>query len=264
MLAQERKNRILDIVESSGSATIRKIRSKISVSDMTIWRDLDSLEKQGLVKRVRGGAVGTRLDVSGERRFKEKQQDFGSLKNALSIYAAREFVADGDVICLDGGTTVSSIVSHLNHENLTVLTNSMEVAKEVSERSLSITLISSGGVLRNPSETFVGPDAESFFAGRGSHKLILSATGLSLDHGLTDPNPLDTQVKKAMISSAEKVIALIDSSKFGLRSLMTFASLEQIDILVTDSNACPETVAILRESGVDVRIVEVAGEGESA
>jgi DeoR/GlpR family transcriptional regulator of sugar metabolism len=255
MLAQERKKRILNIVELNGSATIEKIRSKVSVSDMTIWRDLDKLEKDGFVKRVRGGVVS-----ASERQFKDKKHDFGPVKNALSCYAAREFISDGDVICLDGSSTVSSIVSHLNNENLTVLTNSLEVTREVLNHTPFITLISSGGVLRDVSETFVGPAAESFFAEHGIDKLLLSSTGFTFEQGFTDPSPLDVQAKKAMISSADKVIALVDSSKFGLRSLMPFASLEKIDILVTDSNVSGGIVAELREKGVDVRIVPVEKE----
>ena len=157
---------------------------------------------------------------------------------------------------MEGGTTVTAMVEYLrDKQDLTVVTNGLYISNEL-QRLLSpnTNIICAGGILRPGSSTFVGPVAERFFREFHANKLFLSATGLTLEAGVTDPHMLETQVKKAMIASASKVIMLLNSSKFGVRSLMTVMNLDEIDVLITDEDSPTEMVEEITARGVDVRI----------
>ena len=175
-------------------------------------------------------------------------------KKAIAEHAARELVKPGQVICLEGGTTVAGLVEFLEYDNLTLLTNSFEVCHEVAGKGSDINLMISGGLFRGTSETFIGPAAIDFFEKHSFDTLFLSATGLSVKDGLTDPNPLESQVKQAMAKSAGKVVVLMDSTKFGVRSLMSVLSIKDIDVVVTDDNVPEEIVKEMRDAGVSVLV----------
>lgn len=254
MLIEERRRRIVEWVENNGSVSVDTLSRQLSVSTMTIWRDLKALESQGLIRRVRGGAVKGRSNVATEPQFDIKQQVYSQEKARIAAYAAAHFVKDNDIIILEGGTTVANMVPYLTQSRLTVLTNGLNTIVRAAARVPHLTVMCCGGILRDVSLTFVGPQAEAFFAGFRAHKLFLSATGLTLADGLTDPNPLEIQVKRAMSASAEQIILLLDSSKFGVRSLSPIIPLQDVDILVTDAGAPPEILAALREIGIEVHI----------
>lgn len=119
---------------------------------------------------------------------------------------------------------------------------------------LSATLLCAGGILRPDSCTFVGPLAERFFREFHAHRLFLSATGLTLREGVTDPKILETQVKRAMIASAQEVVMLMDSSKFGVRSMLKVIDFSEIRMLITDEGAPADILDELRLAGVEVVI----------
>ncbi|MCS7222235.1 MAG: DeoR/GlpR family DNA-binding transcription regulator [Anaerolineae bacterium] len=254
MLIEERRRRIVEWVESDGSVSVDALSRRLSVSTMTIWRDLKALESQGLVRRVRGGAVKGRSNVAMEPQFDIKQQVYSQEKARIAAYAAAHFVRDNDIIILEGGTTVASMVPYLTQSNLTILTNGLNTIVRAAARVPHLTVMCCGGILRDVSLTFVGPQAEAFFASFRAHKFFLSATGLTLADGLTDPNPLEIQVKRAMNASAEQTILLLDSSKFGVRSLSPIIPLQEVDILVTDAGASVDVLNALREMGIEVHI----------
>ena len=138
---------------------------------------------------------------------------------------------------------------------LTAITNGLYTTNELGRLMPEATVICSGGILRDGSFTFVGPSAEQFFSQIHAQKLFLSATGLTLEAGCTDPSMSETEVKKAMAAAASRLIVLLDSSKFGVLSLATVMRAEDIDVLVTDDQAPPETLRALVARGVDVRVV---------
>lgn len=127
-------------------------------------------------------------------------------------------------------------MKHLNQRNLTIMTNGLEVIREAAPLVPNITLISSGGILRDVSYTFVGPQAVQFFQEVRANTLFLSATGLTLPEGITDPNPLEIDVKRAMAASVERVVLLMDSTKFGVRSLSPVLPLDRIHVLITNDD----------------------------
>ena len=138
--------------------------------------------------------------------------------------------------------------------DLTVVTNGLYTTNELRALLPEATVICSGGILRDVSFTFVGPDTEDFFRRFHARKLFVSATGVTLEHGFTDPNLLEAQVRRAMAGSVDQVIALVDSTKFGVVSMTTVTAPDDVDIVVTDTDS--ETAIGLRRLGVDVRIVD--------
>jgi DeoR/GlpR family transcriptional regulator of sugar metabolism len=255
MLSMQRRRNILEDLEHNGACTIRELSEKYSVSEMTIRRDLQLLEGEGHIQRTHGGALRTG-NSEVEPRYTAKQKQHASQKGRIARYAAEQLVADGDIIVLEGGTTVTAMAYYLTgKQHLTVVTNGLYTANELRHLLPNTTVICTGGILRDVSFTFVGPLPERFFSEFYANKLFISATGLTLEAGFTDPNMLETKARQAMIASARQVIMLLDSSKFGVQSLTVVLPATGPHILVTDDGAPPDMVQALRNGGVDVRVV---------
>lgn len=258
LLPPQRRRRILQDITQSGAEMVSDLSERYGVSEMTIRRDLIILEEEGAVQRTHGGAVRQGRAVSAPVVAREQREQLEAEgKAAIARHAARTLVSDGDIVILEGGTTVAAMVPHLrDRQELTVVTNGLSTASDL-QRLLapSCTVICAGGVLRRESHTFVGPLVERFFREFHANKLFLSATGLTLQAGVTDPNMLETQVKRAMIASATQTFLLLDSSKFGVKSLMTVLTLEELGVLITDEGAPEEMVRALGERGVPLQLV---------
>jgi len=256
MLIDERHRRIVEIVNSEANISTKELSQRFQVSEMTIWRDLNQLETQGLIRRVRGGVSKEIFSPNIEPQFDAKQKVHSRKKKAIARYAAEKFVTEEEIIILEGGTTVASMVPFLVYDNLTILTNGFKTLMQALPYLSRMNLMMCGGILRDVSYTLVGPQAESFFAGFRAQKFFLCGTALTLENGLTDPNLLEIQVKRAMRHSADRVILLLDSSKFGRNSLASILPLESIDVLITDQEAPQEMVDQLRNIGIDVHIAQ--------
>jgi DeoR/GlpR family transcriptional regulator of sugar metabolism len=142
--------------------------------------------------------------------------------------------------------------------NLTVVTNGLYTANELRHLLPHVTVICTGGILRDVSFTFVGPLVERFFREFHANTVFVSATGLTLEAGLTDPNMLEVQVKKAMIDAARRVVVLLDSSKFGVQSLSAILRPEDADLLITDDQAPAATIDALKARGIEICQVPAA------
>lgn len=258
MLREKRHVFILKWIRQDRLVSISELSQRLGASYMTIWRDLETLEKQGLLARVRGGAVlGKGLDGGLPD---EKTGRNGECKLQIGRYAAQHLVEAGDTILVEAGTTASSLVPFLNQPNLTVLTNGLHTIQllytlKQQDPQRNLTAMCSGGILIETG-AFTGPQAEDFFARFRVKKAFLGAHGASLEGGFTDPSPLYSNLKRIMKASTERVIMLLDSSKFGVRSLVQVMSLDEVDLLVTDPGAPEEIVTDLRLAGIDVRQAE--------
>lgn len=255
MIPAKRRQKIQTDIEAKGAAQIKELSRKYGVSEMTIRRDLKTLEEKGQVQRTHGGAV--RLGrASAEPRYLAKQKVRGPQKREIAKWAAEELVEDGDVIVLEGGTTVTAMVEHLeSRQDLTIVTNGLHTMNELQPFLSKRDVICCGGLLRDVSFTFVGPVAEGFFQEFHANTAFLSATGWTRDAGFTDPSMLETQVKKGMAAASNRTIMLLDSSKLGVRSLSTAFGAEDVDLLVTDKEAPASMVASLRKQGISVQQV---------
>jgi DeoR/GlpR family transcriptional regulator of sugar metabolism len=256
-MIQNRHDLILEWLQTEKTISAAELSNRLQVSSMTVWRDLKFLEEQGLLKRVRGGAASIPLSSSSSSlhaHFQLNPSVFSPIKTRIGRYAAHFLVEANDNIILEGGTTVSSMVPYLDQSNLTILTNGMNTMMLAAPLIDRMRVLCCGGVLNKYANSFIGPQAESFFSGFRVEKVFLSATGITLEDEFTDPEPLYSSLKNAMRRSGEKVIVLVDSSKFGQRTLNQVLRFSEVDILVTDSGAPQNMLDALTEKGIDVHI----------
>lgn len=255
LLTEQRREQIAALVERTGTATTDELVNQFGVSLMTVWRDLTWLEEAGKLRRIRGGA--TRLDRHAEAEpfYVSKQVLNHAKKERIARYAAQHFIQDGDIIFMEAGTTVAAMARHLpTFRQLTVVGNGLGTMNELAKQLPGITVFCCGGLLREVGLTFVGPQAEAYFRQVNARTCFLSATGITTTEGVTDPNLLEIQVKRAMAHSADRVVLLMDSTKFGMRSLSRIFDLREVDVLVTDDEAPIATLEEIRKLGVDVHV----------
>lgn len=251
----QRRQQIVQQVNLYGSVTSEVLADQFAVSHMTIWRDLKALEEDGLLIRVHGGALPVD-NGRDEPLFTGKLRVNQAQKECIAQYAAENLVFDNDNIIIEGGTTAAAMVKYLRQQNLTVMTNGLAVINEAAPALPDFTVMACGGILRDVSYTFVGPQAEQFFRGMRVHRLFLGATGLSPSGLVTDPNLLEIQMKQAMVACADEVILLMDSSKFGVRSLAELVALTAVSTLITDAQPPAELTAVLQAENVALIVVD--------
>lgn len=241
---------------AKGSISIPDIRERFDVSEMTARRDLNELDRQGLLRRVRGGAVAS-LGRSYEPPFPIRTTKNRSAKAAIGQKAA-ELVYDGDSIALDVGTTTLEIVRGLKHKrNLTIITSCLQIANLVVDTlslDADVRLILTGGIVRPRELSMIGPIPQMVYRDLHVDKAFIGIGGISLVDGLTEFNIEDTQNKQILIRSAREKIVVADGSKFGVTTFATVAPLQSIDTIVTDKSAPLDMVEQIREMGVAVII----------
>jgi DeoR/GlpR family transcriptional regulator of sugar metabolism len=256
LLTERRREQVVELVDQLGSVTNEELVSRFGVSLMTVWRDLTGLEEAGRLRRVRGGAARLDRRLETEPFYVSKQVINEAKKDSIARYAAQHFIADGDIVFMEAGTTVAAMARHLPaYKHLTVVGNGLGTMNELAKQLPGVTVFCCGGLLREVGLTFVGPQAEAYFRQINAHTCFLSATGITTSEGVTDPNLLEIQVKRAMAQSAARVVLLMDSTKFGLRSLAKIFDVRDLDVLITDANAPAGTLEAVRELEVDVHVV---------
>ncbi|MBW7882399.1 MAG: DeoR/GlpR transcriptional regulator [Caldilineaceae bacterium] len=249
LLPSERREQIYNEIVKRHTVTIAELAQLFSVSEMTIRRDLQAIEKTGLIEAVFGGAVAAAASPF-ELSFAQREMMEVEAKRAIG-YAAAQLVADGDTIALDGSTTTLQLARNLrNRENLTVFTNGIKVAAELGHRN-GIRLIMTGGELYH-SVSLVGTFARQTVERIRVDKLFFSVTGITEEMGLSGPSDLDAEIKAAMIRAADTVVLLADHTKFGRKSYVRVAQLDEVDVIVTDNKVNPEHVKRLEQEGIRV------------
>jgi DeoR/GlpR family transcriptional regulator of sugar metabolism len=255
LLPIQRKSLLIEYISRHGGGTIKELSEVLNVSEMTVRRDLKQLELEGLVMLSRGGAVPTQSYIK-EPGILDKEAKHRDIKEGLASFAVEHFVKDGEILILEGGTTVSRMASYLQRfGQLTVLTNGLETLNLLRKHSGRNTVLCCGGTLREMSGTFVGPVAEAFFEQFHANTVFLSALGFTTESGFTDPNLMDSQVKKAMVHSAQQTVMLLDSSKFGQRSFTTALTADEVTAVVTDSGIPEKFKDYFAELGIELYIV---------
>ncbi len=249
----ERRDRIVALLEENGRASVSELSQRFDVSEVTIRGDLDILARQGLLVRTRGGAVAVHdteldLDVHIRRRLHTDEK-------ARIGKAAAALVHDYESIVLDASTTALAMVDHIrNRRQLTIFTNGIYAATALLDAP-GITVLMPGGFLYRDSASLVGREDRAFIQQFTFQKGFFGARGFTLDEGLTDLNIADVSLKQQLIAGAKQVIALVDSSKWERVGFASFASIDQIDIMITDAGAPRHMVAALEQRGVQVILV---------
>jgi len=243
----ERRQRIFDLLRERSGVKVTKLAKLLDVSEGTIRNDLNALEEAGQLTRVRGGAVAKNDHRTRIPAFADRAQLHADAKQWMARRAVN-MIEDGDSILLDASSTAFYIAPLLqDFRNLTIVTNGIEVGLTLAQ-NLSYTVILVGGVIRPDGTSVVGHLGGKILEDLHIKTAFVSCSGFSVEAGLTEVDIQEVQVKKQMIRCAERVVALIDSSKFGKVDLTSFASLEQVSHVFTDSNVDPKFIEQLRQT----------------
>jgi DeoR/GlpR family transcriptional regulator of sugar metabolism len=247
MLARQRRQLIAERIRSVGAVRVSELTKLLGVSDMTIRRDLDVLAASGVVEKVHGGATAGHTLSTDEPGFEAKSHRQLDEKAAIAR-AASELVEPGQAIGLTGGTTTWRLAQEiLEIPNLTVVTNSIQVANVLHrEQRPDLTVVLTGGV-RTPSDALVGPVAVSTIESLHVDTLFLGVHGITEDAGFTSPNLLEAETDRAFVASAERVVVVADYTKWGVRGLSRIGRLEIAHALVSDSGLPSDARTILGE-----------------
>lgn len=253
MLPAERRNHILNELQTKGKIEIEILAAELNVSPMTIRRDLALLEEQGLAHRTHGGAVlfdgllrETPYDTKEISNMEEKRRIGG---------AASQLVKDGSVIILDAGTTTLEVARSIKHiKNLTVITNDLKIALELSDGT-ETKVYCMGGQVQNGLGTIYGEHAQEFLSNIRTDTCFIAASSFDVNWGLSSPTIEKANLKRLMMKAADQVVLVIDHSKFYKKSFARIANVDELDILITDQVLEDSFQNILKEKGVQTRIV---------
>ena len=250
-----RRQQILNLLEETGSLDVGDLADRFAVSVVTIRKDLDDLDRQGLLQRTFGGAVFSHRSRFN-RSFLERTSQHLREKRAIAA-AALEYIKDGDTIILDAGTTTLALAQLLKQhvKSAFIITCSVPVALEVSSAGYDILLL--GGMIRNKSLALLGRETLWLLDRYRADKAFLGSSGFTIEKGHTTPNPDDAQIKEAIMRVSLEKYVLVDSSKFGDQCLTRFAHLRDVDLTITDSHLPKAKVKALEAGGASLRIVDV-------
>lgn len=252
----ERRNRIVEMVNSTGSRLVNDISAELGVTEVTVRADLRLLEERGLLTRFHGGAA--RIDASGhdplyasaEISLNDRYQLAADPKKRIAIEAAR-LVKEGDTIILDSGSTTKLLAEELaGMHNITVITNNLPAAAILSENK-DITLVVCGGTVRHKTASLHGSIAEYALREVSANLMFVGADGLDAENGITTFNE-GFAISAVMAAASTQVVVVTDSSKFGRKGFNQVLSLDKIDIVITDGEAPAEALAGLRKKGKNV------------
>lgn len=254
MLVAERHRKIVDVVNEKVSVRVTELSKIFKVTEETIRRDLEKLEKENLLRRSHGGAVSIQ-DEQTEISYTEREITNAAQKRAIAIEAVK-LIEPGDQIVLDASTTAWYMAKEMPDLPLTVLTNSIKVAVELSKKE-QVRVISTGGMLQPKSLSYVGPLAERSLNMYHVNKAFISCKGVHIDAGLSDSNEWQALLKKQMMFIADQTILLADSTKFGVRTFAQIKEIQNIGRVITDDSIDDSYTRALEEKGVQLQIVRI-------
>ncbi len=250
MLAEERRNRLLELVRLQRFASLPELAEELAVSESTVRRDLDQLEEQGVAKRIHGGVLYT--GESPKLPHFDAQQPGEWEKKRLIAAAAAALIDDGDTILLDGGSTTYELARLLVGRPLHVVTTSLPVANLFASNSHS-DLVLIGGNICPRSGVARGPYADAMLSSVRVRKTIFSVGGVC-DEGFFNNDLLLVETERAMMRAAAEVIVVADSTKFGHPSLTHLCPLQEVHHLVVDEGITEPWRAKVAAAGVNLVI----------
>lgn len=249
MFAEERQKEIVQMLNKTSSLKVADLSENFNVSESTIRRDLQEMQQKGMLTRTHGGAVGI-LPTSFEPSFIEKETENHEGKTKIGAIAA-SMIEDGDTIILDSGTTCLEIARHIMLQKITVITNSIDIASELSVKE-NVELIVAGGSLRINTRAMVGRITENILNNFRVDKAFIGANAISIEEGITTPNFTEAQTKKAMINVANKVILAADSTKFNKVCFSVICPLRVVSTIITSSDTDEKIIKEYEDSGVEI------------
>ncbi len=230
LLPSERQQRIRQMIVEQNVLRVSELSTIFGVSEMTIRRDLETLEGAGHIERTFGGAVASE-QAAFESSYSVRLQTKTKQKEAIARYAA-SLIEDGDTVAIDASTTALLLSRELANRPLTIITNSLDSAQAL--RGSQAKVILTGGYLRQVAGSFAGPLAIEALKNLKVDHAFISAKGIMIPEGLMDSDLDEVEVKRSLMAAAAKTTALIDSSKFGKHALGKITELNKLDLIITD------------------------------
>jgi len=249
MLPQERQQKILRQLNESGNIRTMDIAALLNVTDETVRKDFEALEKRGYLIRVHGGATRP-LKIREEISLTERQMKNREEKTAIAREAARR-IQPNETIFLDASSTVLTLTEFLPDFPITILTNALNVFSALEGRP-NLDLICTGGLYDARSRSFIGLIAEQALRRFNIHRMFFSGSGLHLDRGISETNSRQAVFKERVVACAEDVVFLADHTKLGQKAAFFFAQVSDISCVITDSKADPKILTDLSSSGVEI------------
>ncbi len=250
MLAIERRREILARLSVSGKVIVSDLAKDFDVTEETIRRDLEKLDREGLASKTYGGAVSkhaSAIDLPYNVREIVNVEQKQIIADKIC-----DIIHDGDRIMADSSSTALYVIKKIKEkENLTIITNSVKILLELAEKS-DWTVLSTGGVLKKGALSLTGSSAEKMISSYHVDIAICSCKGLDMSLGVTDSNENDSQIKQAMLACAEKRILALDSEKFDKKSFVKVCDATSIDVLVTDSEPTEKWVSFCNENNIEL------------
>ena len=254
MYPEERQQAIAELISTRGRISVADLSSTYGVTTETVRRDLAVLDRLGVVRRVHGGAVPASALTATEPGVGEREYTRAEQKDAIAAAALDFLPPPGGSTVLDAGTTTGRLAALLSSEReLILITNSVPIGARVASLP-GIKLRMLGGRVRGTTQAAVGEEALAALAWLRTDVAFIGTNALSLGHGLSPPDSDEAAVKRAMVRSANHVVVLADSSKIGREHLVSFARLDDIDVLITDDGIDDNDHKSLTDQGIEVVI----------
>ncbi|MBN6054294.1 DeoR/GlpR transcriptional regulator, partial [Nonomuraea sp. RK-328] len=258
MPTEVRRERMLGLLMEQEFARVAELAEAFGVSTVTVRADLDALEEQGRVRRVRGGAVAAGSPPRVEPSF-ELSLGTAAVEKALIAKAAARLVASGESVLMGAGTTTAyvarELVARADLTEVTVFTNGLRTALELEPALPRFAVVVTGGSLRRQQHSLVDPLATRVLDGIRADLVFLGCGGVHPEAGVTNVNLPDAEMKQRMLRAAGRCVVVADSSKLGRVEMAPVCPLSEVDLLITGESADPAVVAVLRERGLKVDLV---------
>ncbi|MHB8581031.1 MAG: DeoR/GlpR family DNA-binding transcription regulator [Ignavibacteriaceae bacterium] len=249
---EERMRGIMKILGKENRVLIADLCKTFNTTSVTIRKDLDLLENEGLLKRTHGGAILYKPLFQG-LALNEKEKLNSEEKERIAKEAVK-MISERDVIILDSGSTTTQLARNMkNLKGITVITNAVNIALELANSEIEIIL--TGGALQKNSSTLIGPLADDSLRKISADKLFHGVDGVDYEIGLTTPDVVEANTSRVMMERAGQNILLVDSSKFGRRSLGVICQIKEIDKIITTKEMDKLEIKKLNDMGVEVVIV---------
>ena len=256
MYPEERQQAIAATVLAQGRASVADLAHHYDVTTETVRRDLAVLDRAGLLRRVHGGAVPVRALHLVEPSVDEREATRSDHKNAIASAAAEFFPPAGATVLFDAGTTTARVAALVpTDRELRVVTNSVPIAARLAGlTSVSLQLL--GGRVRGLTRATIGEQTVGALNSLRVDIAFIGSNGISVRHGLSTPDPGEAAVKRAMVACANFVVVVADSSKIGREEFVSFAPINRVDVLVTDSEITTQDRTCLTQQGLDVVVAQ--------
>lgn len=249
MLAIERRQKIIDLIHQDKRVLVADLSKMFEVTEETIRRDLEKLEKEGIVSRTYGGAMLNR-HTNEDLPYATRNSINTEIKREIAL-KAMSLINDGDTLMVDPSSTSFELVKTLNNKNnLTLITNSINILHEFAASGIQI--VSTGGSLRARSLSLVGPVSQETVLKYHVDTAIIGCKAIAADKGVMDSNEPECELKKYMLRQADKVILLVDHTKFDKTAFVKLVHWERIDYLVTDREPSGPWLELFAKHNIEV------------